>query len=277
MTIATHMMAGGGSLITATDTQETYSTGQIVDVGKIAGAWRSDPPGSINIAGAGDSPYIDALTQDIVRQFQEFRGTFGQFEGKLRRLVREFYTINVLPFVGRFEDDNVPDFRLLIAARHRGTSKLWKVNKTLVTESTPFDCIGIGKPIAEALLNRSYPRYPTLDSIAILAAYVIYRVKSSTEGCGLKTEIRFIHQNRLGIVPPDLINSWESLFQEYDRLEQESFCHAMNFLVSPTLPVALAGTHRLAPQMRPLSEIIHDIEKMRAQFASLGIFRSANR
>ncbi len=276
MTIAIHMTAGGGALVTATDTQETYPTGQIVEAGKIAGAWRADPPGSINIAGAGDSPYIDALTQDIVRQFREFRGTFGQLERRIRRLVHDFYTIHVLPFVGKFEDDNVPDFRLLVAARHRGTGKLWKVNKTLVTESNSFDCVGIGKPVAEALLSRLYPHYPTLDSTAILAAYVIYRVKSSTEGCGLKTEIRFIQQNRLGIVPPDLIDHWESLFQEYDRLERDSFCHAMNFIVRPALPASLAHTLPIPPQMRPLPEIVHAIEQMRAQFGTLTIFQSAN-
>jgi hypothetical protein len=276
MTIAVHLMAGGGSLVTATDTQETYSNGAKVDAGKIAGAWRADPLGSVNIAGAGDSPYIDALTQDIVRHFQGFRGTQEQLERSLRRLVRAFYTTHVLPFVGQFEDENVPDFRLLVAARHQGTSKLWKVNKTLVTESVPFDCVGIGKAAAETILNKLYPLYPTLDSVSVLVAYAIFRVKNNTDGCGLKTEIRFIHRDRPGIVPPALIDQWESLFRKYDRMEREVFCHAMNFVISPALPKSLAEMGAPPSEARALSEIVEDIEKMRKEFSELKILKQSS-
>ena len=154
MTIAIHLLAGGGSLVTATDTQETYSSGAKVDSGKIAGFWRADPPGSINIAGTGDSPYIDTLTQDIIRQFRNFRGTPEQLENNIRRFVRAFYNTHVMPFLGKLEEDSIPDYRLLIAARHDGTSKLWQVNKTLLKESIPFDCVGMGKATAETLLNK---------------------------------------------------------------------------------------------------------------------------
>jgi hypothetical protein len=121
------------------------------------------------------------------------------------------------------------------------------------------------------LFNRLYPRYPTLDSVAVLAAYVIYRVKASVEGCGLGTEIYVIHQYRIGIVPFDLINRWESLFRRYDRLEREIFSHAMNFVMRPSIPAQLAGTHFTEPEMRPLQQIVADIEAMRAEFNTLTI------
>lgn len=194
MTIAIHLSAGSFSYITATDTQVTWEgIGAKADVGKIRGAWRAKPLGAINIAGAGDTPYITAISQELIKMFQKFRGTPDQLEQRAKSIVKDFYKAEVLPFVGKFKDKNVPDYSLLIAARHKMQTKLWNVDgKLFTTSEPPFDCIGIGESVATSLLNRLYPMHPTLDSVAILAAYVIYRVKSSVDGCGLKTEIRFI-------------------------------------------------------------------------------------
>jgi hypothetical protein len=269
VTIAIHLFAGDFSLLTATDTQETYSSGEKVDSGKIISFWRADPPGTINITGTGDSSYITALSQDIVRKFKGFSGTPEELEEQFRYIVREFHMVHVLPFVGKIED--VPYVSLLIAARHKGVGKLWTTEKTLVTECTPFECVGIGKPTADTLLSRLYPQYPTLDSVAVLAAYAIYRVKSSVDGCGLKTEIRFIHRDRLGIVSSDLIEKWESLFRKYERLEREVFFNAMNFVIRPPIPVSMESA--FPSQIKSLPEIVKEIEEMRADFAKLTIFR----
>ena len=218
VTIAIHLLAGGGTTLTATDTQETYGTGQVVNSGKIIGVWRREPLGALNVTGAGDAPYIDAVAQDIVRRFRDFTGDAVQWEMLLRSIVRDFYRTNIRPFVGRVESESVPIASLLVSSRHLGTSGLWATHDALVTESIPFGCVGIGRPVAESLLTRFMPMYPTLDAIAVLAAYVIYRVKASVEGCGLNTEIRFIFRDRVGIVPSETIDGWESLFRRYDRL-----------------------------------------------------------
>ena len=277
MTIAIHLLAGiTGASVTATDTQETYNTGQIVDTGKIAGLWRADPLGAINVTGAGDSPYIDALSQNIIRRFENFRGSAAEWEALVRRTVARFYRTHILPFVGTFEDRNVPSCELLVASRHASVTKLWTTHETLVIERTPFDCVGIGSPTAESLLNHLYPRYPSLDSVAVLAAYVIHRVKASVEGCGLGTEIRFIFNDRMGIVPPDLIDQWEQVFRRYDRLAQEMFFHAMNFDPHPSIPAQLLGELPSFPSdMRPLEETVADIEAMRTEFNRLRVFSPA--
>jgi hypothetical protein len=272
VTIAIHLMAGGGSLITAADTQETYNTGAKVDAGKIAGAWRGVPLGAINVTGAGDSEYIDALTQEIIRQFQNFTGTPEELEKSIRRVVRIFYKVHVMPFVGKFDDENVPDYRLLIAIRHEGTRKLWTVNKALMTEDNSFGCVGIGKATAQTLLSRLFPLYPSLDSVAVLAAYVIYRVKSTVDGCGLKTEIRFIHRGMPGIVPDDRIGRWENLFRKYNLLERDLLYQAMNFTLKPPAPLPF---DKLVPaQMRPLTDILKHAEEMREEFSKAIILDS---
>jgi hypothetical protein len=180
MTIPIHMLGGNFSLLTAADTQETYSTGQIAQVGKISSYGRStNPPRAMNIASAGDPLYATALTQDIGRFFMNFSGTLSEFEERARSIIRDFYTVNVLPLVGKVQDESTLNYSLLLTTKHAGTVKLWRAERMLLVESLPFECIGIGKPTAESSLNRFYPRYPTFESCAILVAYIIYRVKST--------------------------------------------------------------------------------------------------
>jgi hypothetical protein len=283
VTIAVHL-SGAFSLLTATDTQGTYDSGDKVDTGKIIGAWRAKPLGAINIAGAGDSSYIKALSQEIDREFKKFDGTIEELETKVREIAGEFYMENVFPYEGKRKRKDIPDYSLLVALRHEGNSKLWNIEGTLLTESTAFDCIGIGAPVAERLLNRLYPIYPTLDSLAVLAAYVIWQVKSSVDGCGLNTEIRIIHQDRPVFVAADKILAWESLFRRYEKLEREIFYHAMNFIVRPAGPPPAVQKvieeksghpydHEQAQpgQMKPLPDINKEIEAIRAEFAKLPI------
>ena len=185
VTIAIHL-AGDGFLLTASDTQESYSTREKVDSGKIISFGRSEPLGCISVTGAGDAIYIDALSQDIVRSFKNFKGSVDGLEQRIRHVIRAFYNVHILHFVGKLQYDNLPYYSLLIAVTHRGFRKLWSVDETMLSESAEFDCVGIGEALATSMLNRLYPRYTTLDSLAILAAYVIYRVKGSVDGCGLK-------------------------------------------------------------------------------------------
>ena len=275
VTIAIHL-SGDFSLITATDTQGTYGSGDKVDSGKIMGNWRAQPLGAINIAGAGDSNYIAALSQEIDREFKEFKGTIEELEIKIRKVSREFYMENVFLYEGKRKRDDITDYSLLVALTHEGHSKLWNIEGTLLTESTPFDCIGIGSPVAERLLTRLYPLYPSLDSLAILSAYVIWEVKSSVDGCGLNTEIRIIHRERPVFVPSERILAWEGLFRRYKRLEREIFYHAMNFIISPPMPLAFPEKFPIVPfepQMRSLPEIAKQIEEIRAEFAKEPVFK----
>ncbi len=239
MTIAIHL-SGGGSQITATDTQHTYTTGEKVDSGKIISLWRPNPIGGITIAGAGEVLYMNALAQEIKQGFDDFKGTFVELKSKIERITQAFYTTHVLPHEGKLDKDDLPDFALLVAVRHQGEGALWNVEKTLVTEASLFDCIGIGSAMAEALLGRLWPEYPSLDTLAVLAAYTIWRVKASVDGCGLETEIRFIHRDRPGMVSMELIEKWEALFRKYERLERDLFYHAMGYQIELAIPKQIA-------------------------------------
>lgn len=285
MTIAIHL-SGAGYLLTATDTQETYDI-EKVDAGKIISFSRMNPVGAINIAGAGDSHYVKAISQKIARMFDKFTGSLEELEFKIGETTLNFYNEAVLPFVGRMQDHNVPTYHLLIAATHEGSERLWSIDRFAVTDTSQFDCIGIGEPVAASLLNRLWPLYPTLDSLAILAAYVIYRVKGSVDGCGLKTEIRFMQNGRfgIGIVPAERIAAWEALFGKYERIEREIFYHCMNFVLRPAAPPphvleamqkqGQSYNHETTfpAQMKSLLEINNQIGEIQAEFRKLPVLK----
>ena len=115
--------------------------------------------------------------------------------------------------------------------------------------------------------------YPNLNSVLLLAAYVIYRVKISGEDCGLNTEIRFSHRNGFGIVPTELINRWEALFQKCDKLGREVFSHALNFAISISVPKTIDAMNVPLSGERTLPEIVEEIEKMRKEFGELGVLK----
>jgi hypothetical protein len=273
VTIAIHMWAGSGCYVTAADTQETYHTGEKTESGKIVSASRMKPMGAINISGAGDSFYITALSQGLVRAFQAFKGGAEGLDARLRHVVRAFYNVHVLPHEGRLQDENVPNYLMLVSTQHQGVGKLWSVHRTSVTESNTFDSVGTGKPTADALLMRLFPQYPNLDSVALLAAYIIYRVKASVSGCGLRTEIRYIYRNVIGLVSDDLIDRWEAVFSKYDRINRGIFYHAMNFPARPPAHPVKEMQERFeqtfVPQMKPLPEIVSEIEAMREELEKI--------
>lgn len=62
MTIAIQLSAGNFSLLTATDTQETYSSGDKVDSGKIIGASRARNRRAIGVGSGGTCCYLVSLT-----------------------------------------------------------------------------------------------------------------------------------------------------------------------------------------------------------------------
>jgi hypothetical protein len=216
-----------------------------------------------------------ALSQEIVQAFRDFSGTADEFKEHVKQIVLNFDDTQVQPYVGKLTEP--PDYSLLIAVRQQSEGKLWAVKGRLVSDSNLYECIGIGAQAAQALLARLYPLYPTLDSIAVLATYVIYRVKNTVEGCGLQTEIRFVSRDRLGIVPPERIEAWESLFRRYERLERDVFYQAMAFIPHPPLPPRgllpeeIKGL-KIPPQFRSLSEIRREIDQIRRDVAKLPIF-----
>jgi len=100
-------------------------------------------------------------------------------------------------------------------------------------------------------------------------------VKSSVDGCGLKTEIRFIFQEKMGVVPMDRIKQWEACFARYDLLERHLFYHGMGYQIELFVPPGIqAKLPKLPPPYtKPLPEIMKEIEALREEFTQLTVLK----
>ncbi len=108
---------------------------------------------------------------------------------------------------------------------------------------------------------------------AILAAYIIYRVKRSVQGSGFNTEIRFLFGDRLGIVPSKFIERCEELFKEYERLDKDFFYFSTALPISEPplkLPPEVAERIKLIPE-RTIQDLLKDVQEMRANFSKLEV------
>ena len=193
-----------------------------------------------------------------------------EWEVWLRTNTKEFYDGHILPFVGHVEEE--PSRDLLIAVQHEQERKSWSVCESLVVEEPSFTTVGIGGPTARTLLNSLYMPFLSLDGAAIIAAYVIYRVKRSITGCGFDTEIRFILNGGTGIVNPTFIKRCEELFEKYRRIEKEILYFSMNIPLREPIP-ALPPEFQIPTRYElTTQDIAANLNNLREDFSKLHVF-----
>jgi hypothetical protein len=264
MTIALGIM-GHECMVIGADTQETWGS-QKYEQGKIMSAWRGtpNPLGAICISGAGDAACIDVSAQQIVRKFQDFSGTMEEFESWMAEYLNTFYRKHVMPFVGRTED--VPEFQLIIAARHERKSCLWTTTRSLLRPIQPYAVVGISRGSSQSLIGQLYPIFPSLNVASLLAAYVVRQAKLSADGVGLQTEIRFIFQDGTGVVPERTIQKWEEIFSNYQSLQREIFSYLSGF---QHLKIRLPGV--VSPKEREWNDVVKDLEEIRNELSKFPV------
>jgi 20S proteasome alpha/beta subunit len=267
MTIALGIL-GQQCLVIGADTEENYGA-QKYQQGKIVSSWRGgdNPHGSICISGAGSAPHIEAASDEIVKQFRSFSATMEEFESWLANFVYEFYSRHVMPFVGRVSVDEVPEFELVIGARHEHTTRLWTTHKTTLNKNSPYVVIGISRGASQALLARLFRPLPSLNVAAILAAYVIRQAKLSSISVGLDTEIRFIYMEGHSVVPEEKIKAWEEIFAKYESVQREMFSYLSGYR---ELDIKLPGA--VVTKKRELKDVLRDLRKMHIELSRVPIF-----
>jgi hypothetical protein len=269
MTIALGIL-GQQCLVIGADTEESYGS-QKYQQGKIISFWRGgpNPLGAICISGAGSAAHIDASAQEIVRYFEHFTGTMDEFETWLKDFVRTFWVRHIKPFVGRVSD--VPEFELVIGARHEHTTRLWTTQQTVINRNNPYVVVGISRGASQALLGQLYQPFPSLNVAALLATYVIRQAKLSAIGVGLDTEIRFIYLEGSSLVPDERIKAWEEIFSRYQHLQREMFSYVSGF---SELVVRLPGV--VVNKKRELRDVIRDLKKMRKELSKLPVIQGVD-
>jgi ATP-dependent protease HslVU (ClpYQ) peptidase subunit len=274
MTIALGFTCGPLSVI-ASESEITVG-GEAMQSGKISSMWRTEPSGAIVVTGAGSNAYVQTLASEVQEKFTAWQGSLDEFGAWMKVHVREFYEKHITELSNKLTPP--PLYRLLVMAHHHRERSFWSTERTLLVRENTFKAIGSGGPTATGLLGGLYRPYLKLNGAAILATYVIYRVKRTIQGCGFDTEIRFLFGDRCGIVPKSFVDRCEQLFHKYETLNRDFFYLSTALPMSEPklqLPPGLADQIKLVPE-RTVQEVLRDVEELRTDFSKLEVIPGNN-
>lgn len=216
MTIAVGLLSIGGYVLAA-DTQETagpfktdqrkIATWPLPETCAAGKAHRACP-----IAGAGYAGYIDRASQDLIRLFGSKRTTSKNWSAQVEDYLSSFYKRHVIPFGAR--DDL--DFSLLIVGQFEDSAPMMSTNRTVIIQGSPALAIGYGELTAKTLLHQVGSVLLDAKSAALLAAYIVYRVKQSVETCGHKTQVVVVQACQAKDLDYTATMKWDAVFAQYD-------------------------------------------------------------
>ena len=86
--------------------------------------------------------------------------------------------------------------------------------------ATPYAAVGTGESYANLLLNGGFLNAP-VETMGLLAAYVIYQVKDCVPFCGKNTQIVLVKDNKPIYVRQETVDQMEELFQRKRGLDEE--------------------------------------------------------
>lgn len=183
MTIAIGILASDGVVIAANrEENDGYLKN---DIGKILTVFKGTQPiGSMAVTGAGHGSEMDEVSKLITDAFcEDCVGNESTVQTIVSATHRKYYRDCVRPFLVQAVGER-PDYSLLIGCYGDALGQaLWRTSGLSVSKVDHYAAVGFGGSVATGLLEKYYDRVP-VKFAAILAAYVIYRVKTSTSNCG---------------------------------------------------------------------------------------------
>lgn len=218
MTIAIGLLASDG-LVVAADTQEIVGTMKS-DESKLLIANRGlekQKAGALAITGAGDAGYLDSINMEVCTKFVSRKS--WSFEKVVKKQVKDFYQDHVVPF-GKFPDHDRPQLALIAGADVGRYRALWVSEKSTFSGPKKYCAVGLGRAQATVMLRRYYASMDTVRA-ASLAAYIIFHVKHSVDGCGNETQIVIVKDGYAAHVSPSNIQLMEHYFEELAAYENQ--------------------------------------------------------
>jgi hypothetical protein len=227
MTIAIGFHVGDDEMLLAADRQVTQGDAKIGS-GKIA-LWLDPDPGGINrgllaITGAGDVHYLAALADELREPFTRPSPlTMDELEGEFSDILMQFWEKEVIP-LGRFRQEDMPDAELIIAAWRESDKRMWVTQNSCLVPTRKPVAVGCGSALADSFFKAGY--YPlTADTIhaQVIAAYVIFRVKQSVDGCGQDTDLEILSPGHAAAFGHAGVRELEEIFRRYGRIQARQF------------------------------------------------------
>jgi len=234
MTIAICLMADSG-IILAADRQETAGY-QKTDTGKIRANFKP-AKGSLIVTGAGSGTYLDALAQQILSWFSNDDNSqeASDIADFLATTNRSFYTDTVIPFSG-YPDHERPDYSLLIGCDVVGSEpSLFETDRLAFKVVDDYAAVGLGASTAKTLLSKFYIQRLPISIAISLAAFVMYEVKASVEGCGLGTDVFYTAGHVLQSVGDEEVLRMENAFRLFHRANAKT-CTIALLMMQPWTP-----------------------------------------
>jgi hypothetical protein len=192
VTIAIGLLATDG-IILAADTQEIVGSHK-ADESKLLTANQGlerDHAGAMAITGAGNAGYLDSMHQEICGVFlAKKRWTPAALLARTKKCLRQFHYEHVTPFA-QLPDNDRPELRSVIGAQVGNSYCLWSTEKSTLSVGKKYCAVGLGRPYAQVMLRRFWTPMDTAKA-ASLAAFVIFHVKNTVDGCGNQTQIVII-------------------------------------------------------------------------------------
>jgi hypothetical protein len=234
LTIALGMIADDGIVIAA-DRQETEGDRK-KDERKVGTLW-APGIGSLLVSGAGNGPYIDSMITRLQVCFGGKVWQWGDAEemtSDFRETNSAFYSDAVLPFAN-YQPYERPDYELLFGCSIKDRHLLWYSHKLTVNRAEGLRAVGIGASTAESLLKKFYVTRLPLKVAISLAAYVVFEVKRSVEGCGFETDVMFTHGGHVppASIPAPLLKEMEDAFAQFRLLERDDLYRTIGGGVVP--------------------------------------------
>ncbi len=221
MTIALGILASDG-LVLAADTLHTIDRVWKGDQGKIMGVerhGRTPPEGplfsaSCIVTGAGRSQLLQALSQKLLKSFSSEESDEPEIiQSRLEGALKKFFGDNVVPYANF--PDNSDDLQVLVAYAKNHRFGFWVSNRASLT-SKHVACVGVGSVRASSILSRLKAVHElTVQEAVTLAAYAIYDAKRHVDGCGFYTDVVYIKDCRIKVVPRPVIEALEDSFRVF--------------------------------------------------------------
>ena len=216
MTIALGILATDGVVLAADTEISTNEDLKGIDT-KIVGVAQQEYGNVVGVAGAGSLGYFQSLRVKValVALQNMCKEPFcdSNVEQGIEEFMLNFHAKHVVPYAGK---KNAPSVDVLVAALMPGRGMLFASERASIRQSVQFDAIGIGGLYATSILTSCYCPM-SVESAALMACYVLQRVKTTITWCGQETQLMLLREGVFKPLPLPraLIQDLEHKFENY--------------------------------------------------------------
>jgi hypothetical protein len=237
VTIALGVLCSDGIVLAADSEEGDIYPGDIktrtMKIGAgMCGAPIGMPQISAAVSGAGWARYLDAAKQKILPAvYGHPANSADDIQAMIEPEISDFYTKHVMPF---FSSDQKPELSVMVARQCGSQRALWSTDHTTVSRADHYAALGVGSPFCHLLMDRFKYETDVLTG-ALIAGYVVSKVKEAIGGCSRPTNIVCLRNGFVTEMAALDVRDMDKLFEEFEHLETGIFYNIVRRNDSETL------------------------------------------